>query len=404
MEHKIKFYPVGNADCTLIKLSNGKTIIVDCQIRNAFDDKGNQICYDVKTDLLHELKRDEDGHPFVDLYVSTHPHDDHCVGFGDNFYHGKPEDYDDENNETIIVGELWVTPYGLKNDVCASAADIRREAKRRRKLYDEDEEFEGDYGNYLHILGYDKDKEYDERYGYVPGTLVKEVNGNKLSYLEIFIHAPFKEDVENAKEVKDKNAVSIVMQLSFTVRGAETSVAKVLLGGDAEHQVWQHVLDNNQDDRTLEWDVFQTPHHCSWTFFNDTENKNQVLPSAEDILSRKRDDKAIIVASSEEIKDEEPNPPHYEAKTEYKKRLKKKSNFLNTAVHSVKDEIPQPILLVVSDSGIQDVSAVMEEKEARGFAEALKAGALKVGKLGALSLTTGKAVAASGGFYGEDND
>ena len=66
MEHKIKFYPVGNADCTLIKLSNGKTIIVDCKIKNAFDDKGNQIYYDVKTDLLHELKRDEDGHPFKD--------------------------------------------------------------------------------------------------------------------------------------------------------------------------------------------------------------------------------------------------------------------------------------------------------------------------------------------------
>lgn len=128
------------------------------------------------------------------------------------------------------------------------------------------------------------------------------------------------------------------------------------------------------------------------------------MPSAEDILSRKRDDEAIIVASSEEIKDEEPNPHHYEAKTEYKKRLKKKSNFLNTAVHSVKDKIPQPIVLVVSDAGIQEVSTVMDEKEARGFAEALKTGALKVGKFGALSLTTGKAVAASRGFYGEDND
>lgn len=28
MEHKIKFYPVGNADCTLVKLSNGKTIVI----------------------------------------------------------------------------------------------------------------------------------------------------------------------------------------------------------------------------------------------------------------------------------------------------------------------------------------------------------------------------------------
>ena len=27
MEHIIKYYPIGNADCTLIKLDNGKTII-----------------------------------------------------------------------------------------------------------------------------------------------------------------------------------------------------------------------------------------------------------------------------------------------------------------------------------------------------------------------------------------
>lgn len=32
MEHKIKIYPVGNADCILVKLSNGKTILFDCQI------------------------------------------------------------------------------------------------------------------------------------------------------------------------------------------------------------------------------------------------------------------------------------------------------------------------------------------------------------------------------------
>ena len=65
MEHKIKFYPVGNADCTLIKLSNGKTIIIDCQIKDAFDEDGKQVCYDVKADLLKELKRDSDNHPFV---------------------------------------------------------------------------------------------------------------------------------------------------------------------------------------------------------------------------------------------------------------------------------------------------------------------------------------------------
>lgn len=186
--------------------------------KEAFGKDGKQVCYDVKADLLKELKRDSDNHPFVDLYVSTHPHDDHCIGFGDHFYHGKPEDYNDDQNELIIIGELWVTPYALKNDVCESAADIRKEAKRRRALYDQDNQYTGEYGNYLRIVGYDKDKEFDNRYGYIPGTLVKEVDGESLSWLEIFIHAPFKEDVEEAKEESDKNAVSIVLQFAFSLR------------------------------------------------------------------------------------------------------------------------------------------------------------------------------------------
>ena len=90
MEHTIKYYPVGNADCTLIKLDNGMTIIVDCQILSDLTDgKGKQINYDVKADLLKELKKDTSGRPYVDLFISTHPHDDHCKGFEDNFYHGK---------------------------------------------------------------------------------------------------------------------------------------------------------------------------------------------------------------------------------------------------------------------------------------------------------------------------
>lgn len=95
MEHIIKYYPVGNADCTLIKLDNGKTILVDCQIlADLTDGHGKQIMFDVKEDLLSELKKDSLERPFVDLFISTHPHDDHCKGFAENFYHGDVADYD----------------------------------------------------------------------------------------------------------------------------------------------------------------------------------------------------------------------------------------------------------------------------------------------------------------------
>lgn len=65
MEHLIKFYPVENADCTLIKLGNGITIIVDCQLFDSLNDEdGNQIRYDVKKDLLKELGKDRNGYPY----------------------------------------------------------------------------------------------------------------------------------------------------------------------------------------------------------------------------------------------------------------------------------------------------------------------------------------------------
>lgn len=58
MEHIIKYYPVGNADCTLIKLDNGMTILVDCQILSDLTDgNGKQVMFDVKADVLKELKK-----------------------------------------------------------------------------------------------------------------------------------------------------------------------------------------------------------------------------------------------------------------------------------------------------------------------------------------------------------
>ncbi len=222
----------------------------------------------------------------MDLFISTHPHDDHCKGFSGNFYHGDVADYDeDKNKDEIIIEELWITPRGLKNDLSAPAEDIRKEAKRRQKLYDDDTDFEGTKGNYLRIIGYDKDKEFDNRYCYVPGKLVTSVHGFSLSWLEIFIHAPFKEDVETSKKEDDKNATSIVVQFGFKIAGYPGYKSKVLMGGDAEHEIWQYILENNTVEEKLKWNIFLAPHHCYWSFFNDSDNKEETKPSAENILN-----------------------------------------------------------------------------------------------------------------------
>lgn len=352
MEHKIKIYPVGNADCILVKLSNGKTIIFDCQIHADLCENGKQIWFDVKTDLLKELPKDSLNRPYVDLYVNTHPHDDHCKGFEENFYHGDPDMYDkDKDKDKILIGELWVTTMLFKNDIAKSAEEIRREAKRRRSLYDNDNNFTGSKWNYLRIIGYDKDNEYDTRYGYIPGKVVDRANGTAFDWLSIFIHAPFKKDIETAKRDDDKNATSIVVQLRFSVEGKE-NVCRALFAGDAEHEIWQHILENNADDENLRWNIFVAPHHCSWTFFNESNNKNEVLPSAENILALQIGNKSEVVASSKEILNDKDNPPCFEARQEYKNRLMDSQNFFNTATFDVNSlDIPQPITYIIGSTG-----------------------------------------------------
>lgn len=354
MEHIIKFYPVGNADCTLVKLDNGRTIIIDCCFHEVTkDENGTPTSFDVKGDLLKELSTDN-GHPYVDLFVNTHPHNDHIVGFTDHFYCGKTEDYDDKKDAgKIIVGELWVTPKLFTNDIAGSIADLRKEAKRRRKLYDDKEDFSGDFGNRLRIIGYDKDKEFDSRYGYIPGRIVKQINGHNLKWLEIFIHAPFKEDVEASKNGTDKNITSVVMQFAFFVEGKDGVVCRALFGGDAEHPVWTHILKNNQDEERLKWNILLAPHHCSWTFFNNTSNKDEIVDSAKTILgdTYQIGNVAHVVASSNEVKDNGDDPPCYKAMKQYEKYLKDENNFYCVATTNVVDKVAQPIVYTIGTRG-----------------------------------------------------
>jgi hypothetical protein len=123
------------------------------------------------------------------------------------------------------------------------------------------------------------------------------------------------------------------------------------MGGDAEHEIWQHILDNNIDDEHLKWDIFLAPHHCSWTFFNDSSDKEKVMPSAEEIMKKQLGSRAYVVASSNAIMNDGKNPPCYQAQTEYKKRLGNKDNFLNTATDHLKGNISQPIVFKIAETG-----------------------------------------------------
>ena len=102
---KIKFYPVDNGDTVLIKVDK-TTIQIDANIRN------NDDCYDVMEDLLDELSTDSEGRYHLDLFMLTHPDEDHCRGIDTNYYLGAPDKYSDadKDDDLVIIDELMVTP------------------------------------------------------------------------------------------------------------------------------------------------------------------------------------------------------------------------------------------------------------------------------------------------------
>ena len=107
MKHSIKFYPVGNGDCSLITIGGANTkMMFDCNFRQKAEDDNDKM-YDVLGDLLdNELTTKKCGLPFLDAFLLTHPDQDHCRSFADKFYLGDPDSIKqaDKDNKKILIG------------------------------------------------------------------------------------------------------------------------------------------------------------------------------------------------------------------------------------------------------------------------------------------------------------
>lgn len=356
-QHKIKFYPVENGDNVLVKLKDKTTIIIDCQFNSCDNDNDDYTTYDVKKDLLKELNRDSSDNPYVDLFINTHPHNDHCKGFENNFYKGDPREYKESNrdNNEIIIGELWVTQRDFKNNLCNDGAALRKEAKRRRKLFEDNSPESKRLGNRIRIIGYDDSDRVTDGLHHVPGETVNLINGKTNHYLSIFIHAPFKSDLIRSSARDDENASSIVLQMQFKTEIFGEIKSRFIIAGDADHYVFEKILEksiNNGNEDKLYWDLFLAPHHCSWSFFNDTPYANNKVPRESSLaFLNYRKTGANIIASSKKIEDKEPNPPHFKAKEQYVAKVGE-LRFKNTAIN-VNEKAPEPLIYLIDGNGFK---------------------------------------------------
>jgi len=357
----ITFYPVDNGCMSLLKLNDDSetTVLLDMYIRNAADNDAG--VYDVASHLRNQLKTDDDGRPYVDVFVLSHNDDDHIIGIQKHFHLGSLDDYKEAGEDEepkIVIKEMWCSSRFWKresdsNKLCDDAKAFNREMKRRIKLFEENGTIQS-AGDRAFIICKDPEGKTDDIEDVVRDldTTFSVINERNLSgKLEIVVLGPLpKQEIESDEDFGKKNRGSVILLVKIK-QGIHEN--KILLPADAEVFVWECLWDKfKKDTSRLEYDVLLAPHHCSWhSLSNDSQSKcdePKISDKAKNALSRAKRG-AYIVSSSKPIKDNEDDPPSHAAKEEYL-TIVNEEHFLCTGEYPKESDV-EPIVLKLTSSG-----------------------------------------------------
>ena len=377
---------------TLIELADGETkILIDMNIRESAD-AGEEHTFDAAASLRKKLKRDKKGRPYVDAFLLSHPDQDHCNGLRKHFWMGSASDYPDDNKKDgekrIFIREIWSSPLVFRrasknHTLCEDAKAFTAEARRRVKVNRDKKFTDVLEGDRILILGEDEDGKTDD----LGPILVKvdgefdRINWTHNSFFRARLLAPLPKDDEDTEEVLSKNHSSTILNIQLAADREHPDACRFLTAGDAEVAIWDLLWAKHEGQpEVLEYDVLLTPHHCSWhslsyESWSESEGKAEVSQDARSALSQTRSS-AVLVASSDPIKDDDNDPPCYGAKLEYEDIASAAGgSFVCTGEHPTASA-PAPLVFSISKDG---VSLSAGERTTSSVARALKPAAVASG-------------------------
>lgn len=346
--HTVTFFPLGNADCTRIELSNGKTLLFDYANMRCLDDPSDKRCD------LPKLLRDRlnaTGKDSYDVVVFTHLDNDHICGSSEFFHLEHAAKY--QGKGRIKIRELWVPAAAVTEEGCEDESRIiRAEARYRFR--------EGKgirvFSSPDHLKAWAQEAEIDlesRRHLIVDaGTLAP---GFSLASdgLEIFVHSPFAERSDGM--IIDRNNHSIVVQATFQVDAALT---RMLLLSDIIHETITgivRVTKYHGNEVRLEHDILKISHHCSYTALSDDKGKDETVPveSARWLFEDQAQTASVFVSTSKPIPadDSDLQPPHRQAANFYKKAVSKVGGQFKVTMEHPTDAKPEPLVIEVGRWG-----------------------------------------------------
>ena len=355
------FPHVGNGDATTVAVLEGSVYVqIDLNhVQGAESDEDGRS--PIIDDLIEALPTDEDGRPYLSLFVLTHPDQDHCRGFARLL-------------DEVTIGEIIHTPrifreYEEQEDgtLCADAQAFRDEAHRRREAAI-DAGGDPGAGDRVRIVGYDElfqeddYKNFPTCFRHSAGSLITEVDGQDVSAVyEMFVHGPLRGEHGGAR-----NDSSFAFQLVLTSDGGVP--LKALFWGDrTADKIWSVVEQTRAhgNDARLEWNVMLASHHCSKyaLFFKDDQGVLRAHDDLIDALERAAllSDGAWVIASCKAVHDDGTTaftdadgdlPPHTKARERYEAMVASASDFRCTGEYPT-TKAPEPVVVEVTDDGVR---------------------------------------------------
>jgi hypothetical protein len=361
--HKIRFFPLGNADSCLLDSSAGKKFLFDFGNEGNPEDKN-----DKRIDLAKELRSDLDSanRNDYDVVGFTHLDNDHVCGAPAFFYFEHAAKYQSKERAKIL--QMWVPAAVIIEDkLDGDAAIVQAEARYRFKnklgikVFSRPDRL-GDWMSKQGLNVADYTDFIVDAGQIVPGfDLVTDG-------IEFFVHSPFAEHCDG--EVIDRNDASLVFQVRFA-EGANTK--NLILSADTTHEIWKSIVSvtqyHNRHDR-LEWDVFKLPHHCSYLSLSSEKGKEKTAPIDEVkwIFEEQSQDGCYVISTSDPIpKVDTDQPPHRQAANYYKEVMANRDGDFMVTMEHPNTESPKPMVFEIdsnglnyceSDSGIKVAAAV----------------------------------------------
>jgi hypothetical protein len=343
---KLMFYPIGNADTTLIHLNDERMVLVDyCNMPLEKGDKRVDLQEEIRSYLQLQSSNN------IDLVAFTHADDDHVHGVEDLFWFNYAEKYQSNDRikiKTLAVPACFLLETGLKG----SARIIHDEARYRLKEGKEIVIFgnPGILDDWLKVEGISP-KSREECIVHA-GSLIPSFD-KKHGEVEFFVHSPFSFQMED--EDAPRNSNCLILHATFLEGQREM---RLMLGADGGWEDWTNVVyasKKHGNEVRLKWDVFHISHHCSYLAISPDKGKEKTKP--EPALKELFDlggKNSILISPSDTIPSMDTDqPPHRQAATYYQEVATDKGakdNFLVTMEWPTSDK-PKSIIIESTNNG-----------------------------------------------------